>query len=355
MLAISGALLTVAALVRIWLTIREPTSWRIALTVAMVFLALAVLANANLAAVDAVTVPNFSRLAVHLCLAASGGAVFVYVALLKSDSLSARRLAAYVAPTLVVCAGLAVAWAHSNLPGHTVVDLNPWAREPGFFAEQATIYTWLIVCLGTTAHFCLRNARSGEEDLTRLIGLNLIGTGCALGAAAFAISVSYNTDQYLTGHYPILLDHLDSEVILPVALLMLAAGLFTMIVMPRLEPSVRARRRLRALRPLHAHLTRLHPEVTLPTASRSPRVLEQRAVIEIHDALTRVQLDPHTLAGIEPVALALRSPVTKGIAAADRLPPTDLGVLIALATAFTKTAERTPDSCIRPGANASQT
>ncbi|MGT2462976.1 DUF6545 domain-containing protein [Sinomonas atrocyanea] len=334
-MGISGAFLSGSALVRIWLTARNPTAWRVALTAAIAFLAAAIDVNADIRVVDALTTANFSHLAVHVLMSASAGSVMIYVALLNTDRLSQWQLIVYGGGTVLVCVALTLGWMEAKLPVHTVDDLAPWAREPMFAMHEGVFYGWLIACLSLTAVFCFRNARSSDGDITRLIGLSLIGTGCASGAVLFAGFMYSNLVTFFAGVYPHEIN--DTVTLLsPFALLILTGGLLTMVVVPRLEPDLRAIRRLRRLRSLHEYLVGRHPEVHLARRGWGLRQREQRAVIEIHDALTRLRIHPRTGGDVTSVARSLLCPVDHGIPAADLIDLDDNDLAL-LADAFTAT------------------
>lgn len=335
-------LLAVASAWRIWSTVQDPKPWRVALSLAMVLVAVAAGMKANLAAIDSVAGPNAAQPAVHVFLAMAAGAVFVYVAFLRSERLPKRAVAAYSAATLGVTMALVATWSTVSLPDITVDDLNLWAYEPGLMAHQVCYCTWLMLCLTRTAVFCFRNLQGGETDVTRLLGLGFVGTALSVGALCFTEFAAAAIGQYATGdHLPQLSE--PARTLLSLAMLLLVVGLLTLLAAPVAEQSMRALRNLRNLRHLHLHLTAQRPNVRLKAWGLFMR--EQRAFTEIRDALNDVKIDPHTPSTVKDVAAAVLTPVSDGVRAATKLPPpgseheADRKALLDLARAFTEAAK----------------
>ncbi|MCP3804322.1 hypothetical protein NLX83_34150 [Allokutzneria sp. A3M-2-11 16] len=249
-------------------------------------------------------VPNIARLVGHSLMLVVAWAVHVFVLHLKRpDDLVWARTHRYTSGALLAFAGMALAFALSDLP----VDDPRFAGR--YSGEPWVLEYWLIfLCYMLPAFWSLaRNGwRLGGEAANPLmrLGMRLIAAGAA---CAFAYHVHkalvFVSDRFRFGYPKDGLSALD-KYLTPAAALLVLAGVMVPIVGPRLRlPELfdwlHRYRVYQTLRPLWTALYRASPHIALePPASRLAELLLPgdlelrlyRRVIEIRDG--RLALQP---------------------------------------------------------------
>ncbi len=296
-----------ASAYRLWISFRQPaTIWRTAFTVGIVCAALGVTFQSFTPQIDSETAPSFGSLLNHLIVIAGLASVQVYVSTLRRETPPPGLLRRVLTVALVAEAVTVLSWVlaspfHSGEAEHFAV----YATDVWVSTYFLTFWALIAATMLAVARFCLLEQRGAPpEDRARVVSLALIGLGAvggvlyALAAAAGAIYIA------VTG----VLDDgalMASSRLIGPSVGLLGVGILALLVVPALDAAIRARRRLRVLRPLWEDLRRAVPQVSLtgPEQGRlSPATAAERAIIEIRDALNLVHVDAPATAAPEDLA-----------------------------------------------------
>lgn len=297
---------------RLWVSFREPpTLWRTAFTVGIVCAAVGVTLQSFSPQVDALTAPSVGSLLNHLVIVVGLASVQIYVATLRRetpppDLLPRVAIVAAAAEAVTVISWTLATPFHSGEAEHyAVYATNRWV-----LVYFLAFWALLAVTMTAVANFCLLEQRGApREDRARRISLGLIGLGAVGGtlyAFAAAAGAIYNSFTQVLDDAAFMA---SSRLIGP-SIGLLGVGILALLVIPPLETTLRARQRLRVLRPLWIDLQQAVPSVRLEGTSleRLTRSAEvERAVIEIRDALEVVLVDPPISRDVDGVAARLAS------------------------------------------------
>ncbi len=284
-----------ASAYRLWISFRQPaTIWRTAFTVGIVCAALGVTFQSYTPQIDSWTAPSVGSLLNHLIVIAGLASVQVYVSALRRETPPPGLLRRVLTVALVAEAVTVVSWIlaspfHSGEAEHFAV----YATDVWVSTYFLTFWALIAATMIAVARFCLLEQRDAPpEDRARVVSLALIGLGAvggvlyALAAAAGAIYIAVTG---VRDDRPLMA---SSRLIGP-SVGLLGVGILALLVVPPLDAALRARRRLRVLRPLWEDLSRAVPQVSLTGPDRarlSPATTAERAVIEIRDALNLVHV-----------------------------------------------------------------
>ncbi len=314
---------------RLWVSFRQPaTLWRTSFTVGIVCAAVGVTLQSFTPQVDAVTAPSVGSLLNHLVIVVGLGSVQVYVATLRRDTpppgmLRRVVVAAAVAETVTVVSWTLAAPLHSGEAEHFAV----YATDVWVLIYFLTFWALIAVTMVEVARFCLLEQRgAAPQDRARVVSLGLIGLG-ALGGLLYALAAAtgaiYIAVTRVLDNGPLMT---SSRLIGP-SIGLLGVGILALLAVPPLDAALRARRRLRVLRPLWLDLQRAVPSVRLGAADRSrvpASAEEERAVIEIRDALAVLLIEPPTTGEVEDVATRLVDQIEDMRANVDRVQRPDI-------------------------------
>ncbi len=294
---------------RLWISFRQPpTVWRTAFTVGILCAALGVTFQSFTPQIDARTAPSVGSLLNHVVIIVGLASVQVYVATLRRDNPQAGLLRRVVIVAVAAEAVTVVSWS-SAAPFHSgeAEHLAVYAIEVWVLIYFLTFWALIAVTMIAVAKFCLLEQRGARpEDRARVVSLALIGLGAVSGllyALAAAAGAIYIAVTRVLDDGPLMA---SSRLIGP-SIGLLGVGILALLVVPPLDAAVRARRRLRILRPLWEDLQRAVPSIRLSRAERqrlSAVAAVERAVIEIRDALDVLPIDAP--AGGEPERVAER-------------------------------------------------
>lgn len=281
---------------RLWLSFRQPpTIWRTAFTVGIVCAALGVTFQSFSPQIDARTAPSVGSLLNHVVVIVGLASVQVYVATLRRDAPPAgllRRvvLVAAAAEVVTVLSWSLVAPFHSGEAQHFGV----YATDAWVLVYFLTFWALLAVTMIAVAKFCLLEQRGAPPaDRARVVSLALIGLG-AVGGLSYALAAAAG------GVYIAVTGVLDDGPLMASSRLigpsvgLLGVGILALLVVPPLDAALRARRRLRVLRPLWEDLQCAVPGIQLSGPERDclgAAAAVERAVIEIRDALDALPID----------------------------------------------------------------
>ncbi len=299
-----------ASAYRLWISFRQPaTIWRTAFTVGIVCAALGVTFQSFSPQIDSGTAPSVGSLLNHLIVIAGLASVQVYVSTLRRQTPPPGLLRRVLTLALVAEAVTVLSWVlaspfHSGEAEHFAV----FATDVWVSTYFLTFWALIAATMLAVARFCLLEQRGAPpEDRARVVSLALIGLGAvggvlyALAAAAGAIYIAVTG---VRDDRPLMA---SSRLIGP-SVGLLGVGILALLVVPPLDAAIRARRRLRVLRPLWKDLRRAVPQVSLTGPERgrlSPATAAERAGIEIRDALNLVHVDAPATAAPEDLAQRL--------------------------------------------------
>jgi len=284
-----------ASAYRLWISFRQPaTIWRTAFTVGIVCAALGVTFQSYTPQIDSWTAPSVGSLLNHLIVIAGLASVQVYVSTLRRETPPPGLLRRVLTIALVAEAVTVVSWIlaspfHSGEAEHFAV----YATDVWVSTYFLTFWALIGVTMVAVARFCLLEQRDAPpEDRARVVSLALIGLG-AVGGALYALAAAagaiYIAVTGVRDDRPLMA---SSRLIGP-SVGLLGVGILALLVVPPLDAAIRARRRLRVLRPLWKDLRRAVPQISLTGPDRgrlSPATTAERAVIEIRDALNLVHV-----------------------------------------------------------------
>jgi len=346
-----------ASAYRLWISFRQPaTIWRTSFTVGIVCAALGVTFQSYTPQIDSWTAPSVGSLLNHLIVIAGLASVQIYVSTLRRETPPPGLLRRVLTIALVAEALTVVSWIlaspfHSGEAEHFAV----YATDVWVSIYFLTFWALIAATMLAVARFCLLEQRDAPpEDRARVVSLALIGLGAvggvlyALAAAAGAIYIAVTG---VRDDRPLMA---SSRLIGP-SVGLLGVGILALLVVPPLDAAIRARRRLRVLRPLWEDLRRAVPQVSLTGSERgrlSPATAAERAVIEIRDALNLIHVDAPATAAPPDLAQRLYARLTsddtaqhQARPAAGFLPPSatqreDAEQVYALALAYRRIQQR---------------
>lgn len=352
------AALWCAGIYRLVITLGQQWAlWRASFTTAMLLLPLATTAHFFRSEFSSLLgAPNSGGLIARICFVAAAASVAIYVDTLTQETPRPRRVVQHLATGGVTILTIVVTWLIAPIHGRELTGLSPYSTHPAVAAHNLTFYSYLGIVLVVVVAFCVRETRaSWRTALPKTASLTLIGLGCGLGLPVLATFAAATAVTALAGRELVDMQRLVllAAVAAPWSLGLLAAGVLSLLVLPGLTDYYAALRRWRQLRPLWEDLVKRHPQVRLRTAGwhislRALQVREQRAIIEMHDALQRtvvssirgegVQGLAHSLVSIDPADSAPAG----GCLASEVLTPAhnhqgDLDQMLALAQALTNT------------------
>lgn len=315
---------------RLWVSLRQPaTLWRTSFTVGIVCAAIGVTLQSFSPQIDALTAPSVGSLLNHLVIIVGLASVQVYVATLRRDSPPSGLLRRVVLVAVAAEAVTVVSWIfaapfHSGEAEHFAI----YATDGWVLVYFLTFWALIAVTMVAVAHFCLLEQRgAAPQDRARVVSLGLIGLGAVGGllyAVAAAAGAIYIAVTRVVDNGPLMA---SSRLIGP-SIGLLGVGILALLVVPPMDAALRARRRLRVLRPLWLDLQDAVPSVRLSGTDRgrlaAPAEVE-RAVIEISDALEVLPIDRPATGGVEDVAKRLVAQLEGTPAAADRVNLPDPG------------------------------
>lgn len=338
-LNVALALLWLAALHRVQLAIESARLWRVAFAVAVTALAVALTVDAHGAWLT--VVPHLDKLIDHAAATVAACAGLIYVQTLHHHEPPRRALALTVTGGLVATGLLTVTWALAPIHGSNDVFGDAADTEPMIAAHYLVFYLYVAYGAGAAALYSGGRLAGGQEtDTTRVPSLALIGFGSGLGSCAMLLGAG----SVVAG--PVLTAQMQSakEVLVPLAACVLAAGVLLLVaVSPAVVEVVTLHRRWLRLRSLWKRLTAMHPTVALNGRPTWPprealRMREQRALVEIHDALARENV-PTDVDTLEALGRALRRGERGPVPASTVLPASgdftaDLHTVLRLASAY---------------------
>jgi hypothetical protein len=339
---IASVLFWLAALHRIYLAVRSPRLWSVAFALAVTALAIALAASVHGAWLDGLA-PHLSTLLARVAAAGAACAALIYVQTLRQEKPSRKTLTSNVVSGVVAVVLLAATWAKAplhrggDLFGRSGVDL---------FADLHNLVYYLYVAYGAgaAAAYCGRRLvqRPGRRDeAARVPSLILIGAGAGLASCALLLgagSIFVRSEQPETALFE------AKDAVISVASGVLSAGVLLLLAAnPVVVEFVALYRRWLRLRSLWKALTAMHPAVALRTRPTWPprqalRFREQRALVEIHDALARESV-PSDVTTIQALGRALRRGERGPVPASSVLPASgdftaDLDTVLQLASAY---------------------
>lgn len=348
-----------AGIYRLVVTYREPWFlWRASFTTAMLLIPAGTTAHFYRAQVGAALgIPNSGGLIAHVCFAAAAACVAIYVDTLKQDQPRPGRVAMHVAIGAGTILIIVVTWLMAPIHVRELPGLSRYSTHPAVAAYSLVFYTYLGMVLVVVIAFCARETRgAGRTALPKTVSLTLIGLGCVVGLPVLATFAAMAAVTALAGRGLVFMQNLVlvAAGAAPWSLGLIAAGVLSLAILPTLSAYFVVQSRWRRLRPLWEDLVFRQPDVRLrlptqPMDLLALREREQRAVIEIHDALQRIVVPAGRGEGVEALARSLAnipnpSVLTheEGCAASEVLTPAcdhqgDLDQLLALAQAWTHT------------------
>lgn len=339
MIAVAFALCWLAALHRVYLAVRSPRLWRVAFAIAVTALAVTVTATSYGSWLDELT-PHLDTLVARCAAAVSAWAGTVYIRTLQYDRPPRRVLVRAAIGGVLAIALLAGTWALAPL--HRGGDLfGEIGTDPFIDVHNVVYYLYVAHGAGVAAAYSARRLFPRRtDDAARAPSLALIGLGTALASGALLLGAgSIVAPDPVSGGLQSVKD-----VLVPVAAAVLATGVLLLLaVSPAITEVVELQRRWLRLRSLWTGLTGKHPDVTLHVPPSWPprealRIREQRALVEIHDALAREKV-PAGVTTIEALARTLRQGQHGPVPATSVLPASgdfraDLATVLQLAAAY---------------------
>jgi hypothetical protein len=346
-LGVALTVLWAAALHRLYVAAQLPRLWRVAFAAAVTSMAAA--CTLYFYGGQLGFPVNADKLVAECLVVVGCASAHIYVDTLRHDYTSRARLLRRLLPAGACAILLVATWALAPVHDQAVRHLAQVAERPGVVEHLAVLfgYTGYTGCV--IALFCLRQVvqlRGRPSVRARQLSLAVIGTAGALAAAtmvflagataAAATSVTKGLSPALQGH---------GELMVAWTFFVLGGGVLSLsLVVPWLVDVAAMRRRWRALSPLWSDLTRRHPDVVLAIRPslrlrQTLRLREQRALVEIHDALAREGV-PGAVRTTSDLAAALRFKAGGPVAAASLMPggqggaASDLEELLALAEAY---------------------
>lgn len=334
------ALFWLAALHRAYLAARSPRLWRVAFAVAVTALAVALTVTLHGASLSGLF-PHLDTLIARCFAAAAACAALIYIQTLHHQEPPRRALALNVTGGMVATALVAVTWALSPLQHSGDLFGEGADTHPMVGLHNLVFYLYVAYGAGAAAVYCGRRLFPRRKgDAARAPSLALIGSGAALGTCALILGAAMVLAP------PAVSGQLQStkNALMPVAAGALAAGVLLLLaVSPGVVEAVALHRRWLRLRSLWHGLRAMHPEVALHVRASWPltqalRIREQRALVEIYDALARERV-PSDVRSLEALGRTLRRGERGPVPAASVLPhsgdfATDLQTALRLAAAY---------------------
>ena len=354
-LVIAAAVLWVATIIRLVVTIRRPDPARVTMTTAAVCVSLAFTLSALAPTFDSVFGwPNGAELVSHLLFAAGAYFALLFLYAVRHGRLTGavvvRQAVLFAAVALAMILLFIAAEVHDQSAGSRFTTV--YASDGPAVLYRITFSTYFVYCLISVARTCRRYAFT-DGDRARSLSLIGIGVGAGLAAVAAMASALQMAVSYLTGQPAPVLAAIN---VVGVAAAGIIAGIGVLVPIP-LDTWLRWRKARRIsdhLEPLWADLTGAMPEVVLPVPPgpnpvEHAELVSTRRRIEIADALYRIHIVEPAASDIrrspnppEALGLALRDGKVwhandcTGVPAAELLPSADddLGQLLALAGAY---------------------
>lgn len=354
-LAIAAAVLWVATIIRLVVTVRRPDAARVTMTTAAVCVSLAFTLGAVAPTFDSVLAwPNGAELVTHLLFAAGAYFTLLFLYVVRHGRLThtvvIRHSILFVAVVLAMITLFAIAEVHEESAGSRFASV--YVGDGAAVLYRITFSAYFVYCLVTIARTCRRHAFT-DGDRARSLSLIGIGVGAGLGAVASLASALQMAVSYLSGQPTPVLAAING---VGVAAAGIIAGIGVLVLIP-LDTFLRWRKARRIsdhLGPLWADLTGAMPELVLPVPPgpnpvEHAELVSTRRRIEIADALFRIHMNESAASEIrrspnppEALGRALRDSSTwrpsecTGVLAADLLPSADddLSQLLAVAGAY---------------------
>lgn len=332
---------------------RRPATWRTALAVSVVALAIAATAHFNRIRLDEwLNISNVTNLGSRLALCVAVASAQIYLLGTRHSDIPDGQRRTIYAVSAATAATSSAAWLAA--PIHTVelADLGEAPRHLASFVYIVTIYlylAWFEVGVARYAHQSFRSARS--TDPPAAVAIALIGASAWSGIAVLLMWTTHSSVAQIVGRSTPYLDRM-ATLLFPVPLTLFASGLLALPALPALAHRLAARRLTVRLDPLWRLIVNQHPHVHLPlrqdriTQVLDPRLKAQRRLIEISDGLEEHQVAmPTTLMEL---AGAMGKPLARmpgAVSAKDALTQLDRAPwprpLISLSDAL-RSAERSP-------------
>lgn len=296
---VTVAVLWSAAAYRGALAVQKPATWRTSMAVSVAAVAAATTAHVNRLDIDAALgQPNATNLGsrLALCLAVAGGQLY-QLDTRQPGAPTSKRRRILLAGTATAAVSV-IAWFAA--PIHTVelADLANAPRHPASLVYAVSIYLYLLwfqIDMAQYAHRSYRSAKATDPPAAAAVAL--LGASAWCGAAVLLIWIAHSGAAQVLGIPTPLLDQV-SGALFPIALSLYAAGLLMLPLLPALAHRLAARRLAMQLDPLWQLALRHHPHVQLPlrqdrlTRTLDPRLVAQRRLIEISDALEEHHVAP---------------------------------------------------------------
>lgn len=307
------ALLWLAAVIRVRITLRHPTrhmwSWSLAGALTCLAMTATALIYPNL--FDRFS-PNLYGIVSHSASSLGLAFVGIWLVTLLHQTPSKRLAKALLAAGSFMVLEQVVLWLIADVHDHEVNDLStaPDATR-ALLWYYMTYYIWGCLMIGASAVISWRLAtQPGPRPRTVRLGLTLISCASVLTCAVLVFTAA-RTWLGQTGHHA----HKSTFIVVSEALILPAIAGFPIGVLlttagPRITSRLKARRTLRDLTPLHRALIARTPHVQLPSTGaieRSPSRVLTRLLIEIHDGLDALTT-PSPAPQVDDVVLALRAP-----------------------------------------------
>jgi len=354
-LAIAAAVLWMATIIRLVVTIRRPDAARVTMAAAAVCVSLAFTIGVVATWFDTtLDWPNGAEFVSHLLFVTGAYFTLLFLSAVRHGRLGqpvvVRHTVLFGTVVLVMVALFGVADVHDRSAGSAFA--SAYADDGAAVLYRITFSAYFVYCLVTIARTCRRHAFT-DGDRARTLSLLGIGVGAALAAVASLASALQMAVSYLTGRPEPVLATIN---LVGVAAAGIIAGIGVLVPIP-LDTLLRWRRARRIsdhLEPLWAELTGSMPEVVLAVPpGRNPiehaEMVSTRRRIEIADALYRIHITEPAATGIrrsgnppEALGRVLRDATAwhaddhAGVLAADLLPAADddLSQLLAVAGAY---------------------
>lgn len=354
-LAIAAAVLWLATIIRLVVTIRRPDAARVTMTAAAVCVSLAFTIGVVATWFDAtLNWPNGAEFASHLLFVTGAFFTLLFLSTVRHGRLTRPVFVAHAVLFGTVVLGMVALFGAADVHDRSAgsVFAGAYADDGAAVLYRITFSAYFIYCLIAIARTCRRHAFT-DGDRARTLSLIGIGVGACLAAIASLASALQMAVSYLTGQPAPVLAAIN---VVGVAAAGIIAGIGVLVPIP-LDTVLRWRRARRIsdhLEPLWVELTGAMPEVVLPVPpGHNPvehaEMVSTRRRIEIADALYRIHIAEAAATGIRrsgnpPEALgrvlrdttAWRTHDRAGVLAADLLPAADddLGQLLAVAGAY---------------------
>jgi hypothetical protein len=347
MLDVAIAIAWVAAAYRIWVSVSQPSVlWRTSFTVAMVSTALAFTLYRYRAVLDQMSgVWNLSGLTARGIFAVGIGFLLIYLDFLRRERVPNRTVVTYLSTTAIVIVIMVSSWVASPVHDRTVDDLLELSAHVSVVVYCVSFWVFLIAALAIMARTCLARGRTfRHDDLARSVSLLLIGGSAVVAIPVLMLWTASLLIRHRGGDPGIL--NAVGDAILPWPVLLDAAGVLSLLVVPYLASFARAWRHWRRLSPLWSEVVSRYPQVHLPlhlTGGPLTRLETRvaRMIIETRDALRIAGVDvaPVQRLPVEAVAQALHARAGGARSVADVLGgaetrEADLQQLMALSLAF---------------------